>query len=673
MVIATPEYLKWSQVPPQHNTKKQWLKLHRRLKKGAEAVGTITLIFDKPRSRPKGVDPVCPEDCHRIRRKLDLFGTDPSDQWDFYRLDRAGQLAIVNLYDAADTEEITCFTKVEARTLLEYMLWDHSHEDHYITEATGDAGRQRATWKSEFSVPNLAAHLEGVRYFGAKKGRMTMQVTVDGDRHSGKVPGEEHIAKMLGVGEVLKSDFPEYRFAPEINPRNGSVKFFGWLPDFTAMPRAEKLAEEVRTVLQEKLPGYDFSGLEIFPSSSPQVFAPLRADKTMVVGDGVLRKVKAWRMERDDGKRKRRYYDAYSCADYLNWVYFSDTPFNSEAFERELRAAVARCPDVEPGGAPPPERRRARPKKSGGNGMGSIGRLKGRCATAMVKFWSELEVPEDDTIGKYLIVTARVLRYEGLGRDEGLEWIEGRLEALKNTAFSDRLSYDPSELRRVTAYALDAVWDRNGYQRDPDLSDRKLRASVDAWAKHGFRLHDPATWHNHVRASGPLYKLVWTGALLQLVPGLAAIAHTDHDRAKEFLETVLSFVQGHNELAESVVGKLLVQCGIRGRSRQKQHDVRKFLVERGLLIRQKNYFCDQATGYRHGNFYICGPGVAFEEEARHDTPTHPVSIYLSLNIVSDDDETDAGLGIIMERRRLTCERRYQERLRLLRQGLRRAA
>jgi hypothetical protein len=166
---------------------------HRRLKKGAVAVGTITLVFDKPRARPKNVPAVSPEECDRIRRKLMRLGLDPSDPSDLHRLDRPGQLAIINLYAVEDTEEITCFKEPEARKLLEYMVWDGSHADHYITEATTNGHRERATWKTDVSTPSLQAHLAGERYFGTKKGDSTMQVTVDCDRHSGKIGGEDHV------------------------------------------------------------------------------------------------------------------------------------------------------------------------------------------------------------------------------------------------------------------------------------------------------------------------------------------------------------------------------------------------------------------------------------------------------------------------------------------------
>ena len=261
--------------------------------------------------------------------------------------------------------------------------------------------------------------------------------------------------------------------------------------------------------------------------------------------------------------------------------------------------------------------------------MGSIGSLKGRCASALVRFWSELDVPEDDTIGKYVIVTLRILKYEGLSRDDAVAWVEERLQALKNTEFSDRLTDDFGELQRVMAFAVDAVWKNNGYQKDPVTSEAKLKAAVEAWGKKGFRLHDPATWDKHRQAVVPELKLAWTAVLLALVPELAEIAHCSHDQAKSLIEKVLAFVECNNELAESMVGRLLEEVGVKGRSRQKQHDVRKLLVEKGLLLKQKNYFSDKATGYRHGNFYICGPGVRFEESGPHThTPLYLFHICL---------------------------------------------
>ena len=81
----------------------------------------------------------------------------------------------------------------------------------------------------------------------------------------------------------------------------------------------------------------------------------------------------------------------------------------------------------------------------------------------------------------------------------------------------------------------------------------------------------------------PEHKLIWTPVLLALIPDLMKVAHCDQPKAKAFIEKVLAFVEGHNELSESMVGNILEAAGIKGLSRQKQHDVRKFLTDKGLI------------------------------------------------------------------------------------------
>ena len=124
---------------------------------------------------------------------------------------------------------------------------------------------------------------------------------------------------------------------------------------------------------------------------------------------------------------------------------------------------------------------------------------------------------------------------------------------------------------------------------DPAGTGMAMRSAklVEAWSRRGFKLHDPATWDKHKRAVVPDLKLVWTAELLALIPELATIAHAPQEQAKVFIEKVLAFVEGNNELAQSMVGNLLEEVGIKGKCRLKQHDVRKLLVEKGLLLKQK--------------------------------------------------------------------------------------
>lgn len=162
-----------------------------------------------PRSRG-----VTSGECALIRRKLIRFGLGPSDQWDLRRLDRAGQLAVPQLFRIQDTEEIAAFSEAEVEQLLGYMIWDDSHEDRYITEQPLEGSRKRATWRSEYSTPDLKAHLAEERYYGVKRGKMTRMIAVDHDRHRQSVNGGEHVVKALKVGEVLKGSFPARRSWP---------------------------------------------------------------------------------------------------------------------------------------------------------------------------------------------------------------------------------------------------------------------------------------------------------------------------------------------------------------------------------------------------------------------------------------------------------------------------
>ena len=75
------------------------------------------------------------------------------------------------------------------------------------------------------------------------------------------------------------------------------------------------------------------------------------------------------------------------------------------------------------------------------------------------------------------------LKYEGLSRDEAVEWVEDRLQALEYTEFSDRLTDNFAELQRGMAFAVTAVWKDNGYQKDPVTSEAKLKAAVAAWSR----------------------------------------------------------------------------------------------------------------------------------------------------------------------------------------------
>ncbi|HYW85259.1 MAG TPA: hypothetical protein VFB30_18505, partial [Spirochaetia bacterium] len=124
-------------------------------------------------------------------------------------------------------------------------------------------------------------------------------------------------------------------------------------------------------------------------------------------------------------------------------------------------------------------------------------RLKGRCLRTVFDFWSGKSLPEKDTIGKYAVVTARLIRKQGLlDEEQCLDWLEEAFLALPHQAFSDRLSHDFGELMRVTMKMVEAVYRNNGYQAAPEESAKKLEAGIAYCPKHGIVLHERATWLN---------------------------------------------------------------------------------------------------------------------------------------------------------------------------------
>jgi hypothetical protein len=57
--------------------------------------------------------------------------------------------------------------------------------------------------------------------------------------NGGEISSDLHNATAVKVAQVLARGFPHPRFSPEMNPRNGSVKFLGSLPGLLSVAQAE--------------------------------------------------------------------------------------------------------------------------------------------------------------------------------------------------------------------------------------------------------------------------------------------------------------------------------------------------------------------------------------------------------------------------------------------------
>lgn len=659
--FPSSHYFGWDKVPPHLKTKKQLLKTLRRLKPGATKQGSITCIFDHQQHSKTsdeqdrlGRTPLVsmPAVSFEIARfQTTTFGwTNGLDA-----LERAGQAASMNLYNQAHSEAITSLTEPEARTLLYSMCFDYSHPIDFITKCNGES----STWKWQYSRPDLVEHLLGQQIFGPKyheDGRVRI-MKIDMDRHSANITPEYQKSLVLRTVDILLQYFPEYRWAAEINPSNGSVGLFGVLWDFLKVSTAQEITDELRETLKRELPDHPWDSVEIYPSAKGgkgnlQIYAPLRGDKTFITHH-VVPKVRI-----RSGHHKGKW--AYSCADYLNWVSFEESDLSKEVVEQHLDEALARPLPVKESKRKAAKVRKPRPYSGT---QSELGPWKGRTVARIMQFFDPACVLPDDSVTEYTNVIAHVAKAQGcLDAEETTDLIMEALDQKEDTSFSDRLSDNLPELERVIRKSTEKVFLDGGYQPDKARSARIWAACAKNWAERGWLLHDPSTWEKK-----PSQRLVWNATHERHVQQLAAIANADVDKMRLFYEKVLVFTNARSELALSKVGELLESCGIKGGSQEKRVQVRKYLEGHGLILLRHNYYCDEASGYRHGNFYICGLDVEFTLD---DGGEERVAIpYLSLfNVIDDDEDT-----VLVELRRLHCDQRYWERVKWLKQRLRSAA
>ena len=150
----------------------------------------------------------------------------------------------------------------------------------------------------------------------------------------------------MATGRVLTNCFSNVsgvrlNWCVEVNPKNGSVKFFGWGREAIPIHTAIKIGEQIHEVLgKQGLLGP--KGREVFPYNHPQVLLPMRRDKTTVIDTGVV--PQCTRKVKDDETRKMVPYQAYSVLAFCEWLERGDH-FCEQTLLETLKAACANLPD----------------------------------------------------------------------------------------------------------------------------------------------------------------------------------------------------------------------------------------------------------------------------------------------------------------------------------------
>jgi hypothetical protein len=183
-------------------------------------------------------------------------------------------------------------------------------------------------------------------------------VAVDLDRHSGEILAETHIREVMATGRLLESRFASclgyyLKWCVEVNPRNGSVKFFGWGHQAIPIEIAKNIGEQIHEAMRQNgllgPPKRQWSfcapkfGREVFPFNHSQVLLPMRRDKTTIIDTGVLPRC----LRKKRGYNGMENYETYSVLTFCRWLR-SGGHFYQRTLERELRQACANLPDEQP-------------------------------------------------------------------------------------------------------------------------------------------------------------------------------------------------------------------------------------------------------------------------------------------------------------------------------------
>ncbi|MBA2116733.1 hypothetical protein [Bremerella alba] len=235
----------------------------------------------------------------------------------------------------------------------------HGHGEKYLSlpPCEDGVGRSPNANPRRFSCPTksrhyarwlpLRDHITGDRkgIVADKRTKKVPFISVDIDRHSSSVSSNRHQQLVVAIGRYLCC-FPHIKWIAEVNPNNGSTKFFGFrrAGDHFLLSDAQKIASHIKQELIERNLCHN-GNIEVFPDNCKAVFLPLRRDKISIADRGILpRCVRKMKDERVFGETVWEYYRSYSILHFINWIYQGDN-YSEPALISALRFSCAGMPD----------------------------------------------------------------------------------------------------------------------------------------------------------------------------------------------------------------------------------------------------------------------------------------------------------------------------------------
>jgi hypothetical protein len=162
-------------------------------------------------------------------------------------------------------------------------------------------------------------------------------VAVDLDRHDGRIQTKDHYQAVMATSRFLKRDYGFLNWLVEVNPKNGSTKFFG----LTGRPIPVDYANRLGQQIHESLVASGIGNREVFPHNSPQVFLPMREGKTTIIDTGVLGMAER---KRNNRRGIREKFETYSMIAFVEWLRRGRS-FDEATLQRALISACLQLPD----------------------------------------------------------------------------------------------------------------------------------------------------------------------------------------------------------------------------------------------------------------------------------------------------------------------------------------
>ena len=278
--------------------------------------------------------------------------------------------------------------------------------------------------------------------------------------------------------------------------------------------------------------------------------------------------------------------------------------------------------------------------------------------------------PENDTIGKYAVVTARLIWKQGLlDEQQCMDWLEEAFLALPHKAFSDRLCQDFGELMRSTGKMVEAVYKNNGYQPNPEESTKKLEQVIAYCQKHGIVIHDRKTWNLPAKVQWLLdggtpesFKFNYEQRVI-LKEQVHPLLHTDNIAATyEAARRIVSFVKRYpyRELAWKLVPQLCGDLPIHWH-RNKCCALLAALVRIGFLyVRVEKLWRGPIKEFNRARAY--GIGAELVEKSKEGTISHNNAFSSSVSIISHSDGKEEKIRRLLraELQRLNARKLMQK-------------